>query len=173
MGQLVPDAPEELCEALDAIFRALDRVPPFWAEYADEHARWETYREAVAAFETGRLALESITDCLRIDPDRQMASSATGLLLVPERPRGERELVLASMSDWKWVRERFNELAIFDRLVRSDADDLSDLRDASSWLEEELARCSESAEVLNYLSTSSVRRRARHEARERLRQLTG
>jgi hypothetical protein len=172
MGRSLSDASKDLCQLLDAICAALGRPPSSWEAYGDEHVRYEIYQVAAAAVEAGHLDLGGLTDRLRIDPDRLMASSAAGLLLVPKRPLAERELVRSSMSDCQWVGARFGELAIFDRLVRSDANDPSDLRGAGGWLEEQLAERSESVAVLEYLAVSAIRRRARHDARERLRRLT-
>jgi hypothetical protein len=149
-------------------YAELARVVGEDPRFRDEHDRLPVY-EAAARRAADPVVLAAVVAALEEEPE---AVGVSAFFLEPDSPAVVVEAVRRAVPD-PWVERRVEELALLERLTSpaEPVDVAAELAGASGWLEEQLSRRSESVDVLDHLAVSAARRRARHDARERLRRL--
>ena len=151
----------------ESALAALSHAVGLSGDLADEHVRWELYREALR-----QGVLEPLLAAVAADPDHDMASGAVVAALEQVLP-AERERWVTVTSGWStadFVARRAHELSVLESVTRTAGDDAAqavaaeDVDTWSDWLQHRASGPTTRPAVLDALAANGRTRRIRFRA---------
>lgn len=145
---------------------------------ADEHLRYQAYKEAVDA-KSNIDDVQGLIETLSHDPDRTMASAAATYLVdaaantirnLEEFSSWTQKLQLLQ-EGFEFPQRRAEEWILYKKIQIEQADALDEIQQRSDWVQRKVAAESNSTNALELLAESGRTKRIRSMAQQRLRTL--